>query len=297
MAIWEKITQNLNLEKSFKSGQNLILSCPFHEDSTPSLSISTNPEKPFYQCFSCGSKGSLISFYMQLEGKSFKEAIKELENNNISYNIEYKTLPKKEKEIIDYSNFIEKSHKLLNLLNRSLKQIGLDYETVTQCRIGSDDFGKWIFPVKDYRTKQYVGAEIRKNNFTNFENGNKCYKLKGTPSCLSIVYEPIANNSVAVISEGFKDAYFIVQHLNNVNAPRFTILTPSCGVQTIPQLLKENNYLKEFSEVIFVLDNDKAGNEVMKEILSMDQSHFKKHGFNFKQDEDFEMYYKRSLRF
>lgn len=49
--------------------------CPFHDDSTSSLSIRGK----FWKCFGCNEGGSIIDFYMHLHGVSFKEAVKNLE--------------------------------------------------------------------------------------------------------------------------------------------------------------------------------------------------------------------------
>lgn len=51
--------------------------CPFHDDSTPSLSINT--VHGCFKCFSCEAKGGdLISFHMKLKGIGFVEACKQL---------------------------------------------------------------------------------------------------------------------------------------------------------------------------------------------------------------------------
>ena len=59
-----------------KKGQNYWGCCPFHNEKTPSFSVSE--EKGFYHCFGCGEHGDIISFVMKSENIDFKEAIKEL---------------------------------------------------------------------------------------------------------------------------------------------------------------------------------------------------------------------------
>ncbi len=59
-----------------KKGQNLWACCPFHEEKSPSFSVS--PNKGIYKCFGCGKAGDAIQFIMDLEGLSFPEAIKQL---------------------------------------------------------------------------------------------------------------------------------------------------------------------------------------------------------------------------
>lgn len=50
--------------------------CPFHEEKTPSFSVS--PSKNIYKCFGCGKAGDPIQFVMDMEGLGFTEAIKYL---------------------------------------------------------------------------------------------------------------------------------------------------------------------------------------------------------------------------
>ena len=50
--------------------------CPFHNEKTPSFTIS--PEKGFYHCFGCGAHGNSIGFLMEYEKLTFVEAIEEL---------------------------------------------------------------------------------------------------------------------------------------------------------------------------------------------------------------------------
>lgn len=59
-----------------KKGANLFGLCPFHNEKTPSFSVS--PQKQFFHCFSCGQGGSAIDFVMKHLGLSFPEAVKML---------------------------------------------------------------------------------------------------------------------------------------------------------------------------------------------------------------------------
>lgn len=50
------------------------VSCPFHDDKNPSMSIKNNR----FKCFSCQRSGDVIDLYMETRGISFLEAVKEL---------------------------------------------------------------------------------------------------------------------------------------------------------------------------------------------------------------------------
>ncbi|EXJ22475.1 DNA primase [Alkalibacterium sp. AK22] len=64
------ISQYLQLRKS---GQNYFASCPFHDDKTPSFSVSE--KKQIYHCFSCGRGGNVFSFLQEIDGLTFVEAV------------------------------------------------------------------------------------------------------------------------------------------------------------------------------------------------------------------------------
>ncbi|WP_428771510.1 DNA primase, partial [Vibrio sp.] len=59
-----------------KQGKNYGACCPFHNEKTPSFSVSQ--EKQFYHCFGCGAHGNAIDFMMEYERLEFPEAIEEL---------------------------------------------------------------------------------------------------------------------------------------------------------------------------------------------------------------------------
>jgi DNA primase len=59
-----------------KKGKNYTACCPFHNEKTPSFSVSQ--EKQFYHCFGCGAHGNAIDFMMEYERLEFVEAIEEL---------------------------------------------------------------------------------------------------------------------------------------------------------------------------------------------------------------------------
>ncbi len=57
-----------------KSGRNLLGLCPFHNEKTPSFSVSA--EKQFYHCFGCGEGGRVLDFIMKVEHLDFVEAVR-----------------------------------------------------------------------------------------------------------------------------------------------------------------------------------------------------------------------------
>ena len=66
-----------------KRGANYLGLCPFHNEKTPSFTVS--PSKEIYKCFGCGQSGNTITFLMEHEKYSYVEALRWLANR---YNVE-----------------------------------------------------------------------------------------------------------------------------------------------------------------------------------------------------------------
>ncbi len=83
--IVDVIGSYLTLSKSGKGFKGL---CPFHDDKNPSLTVE--PTKKIFKCFSCGAGGGIIKFVMLYEKNSFKEAlIKLVDKYNIPLDVGY----------------------------------------------------------------------------------------------------------------------------------------------------------------------------------------------------------------
>lgn len=91
-----------------KKGKNYFGICPFHDDTNPSMSVSS--DKQIYKCFSCGASGNVITFVMDYEHLDFKNALSSLaKRGGISLS----------------TNFVQKSNnkysKYYDMYNLSLK--------------------------------------------------------------------------------------------------------------------------------------------------------------------------------
>lgn len=80
--IVDVVSDFISLRKAGTSYKGL---CPFHDDTTPSFSVS--PVKGVYKCFACGAAGNAVKFVMQYEQMTYWEALKWLAKK---YNIEVK---------------------------------------------------------------------------------------------------------------------------------------------------------------------------------------------------------------
>lgn len=69
----EVVSERVSLKKS---GRNYTACCPFHQEKTPSFSVS--PDKQFFYCFGCGAGGNAIGFVMDHDQLDFPEAVETL---------------------------------------------------------------------------------------------------------------------------------------------------------------------------------------------------------------------------
>ncbi|WP_302544766.1 DNA primase [Coprobacter fastidiosus] len=90
-----------------KRGVNYVGLCPFHDEKTPSFSVS--PSKGICKCFSCGKGGSAVHFIMEHEQLSYYEALKYLAKK---YNIEIE-----ERELCDEEKHIKSDRESMLIVN------------------------------------------------------------------------------------------------------------------------------------------------------------------------------------
>ena len=68
------------------SGSNFVGLCPFHDDKSPSMSVS--PKLNIFHCFSCKAGGNAIKFIMDYEKLNFPEAVEKLASMQ-NFTLEY----------------------------------------------------------------------------------------------------------------------------------------------------------------------------------------------------------------
>ncbi|HEX5154319.1 MAG TPA: DNA primase [Parafilimonas sp.] len=90
-----------------KRGANYLGLCPFHNERTPSFTVS--PSKEIYKCFGCGKSGNTITFLMEHEKYSYAEALKWLAQR---YNIEIQ-----ETEVSDETRVMQQAAESLHAVN------------------------------------------------------------------------------------------------------------------------------------------------------------------------------------
>ena len=151
------ISENVRLKKS---GKNYMGLCPFHNDKSPSFSVSS--EKQIYKCFSCGEAGNVLTFIMKYKKLTFLEAAKYLADKaSIPLQIEGQENSRvsKKKELIYKVNVDAARYYFANLQNvKTAKEYflkrGMKEDTIKRFGLGyAHDSWKGI--INFLRTKGY----------------------------------------------------------------------------------------------------------------------------------------------
>lgn len=97
-----------------KQGRDFTGCCPFHNDKSPSFSVS--PGKQFYYCFGCGAGGNVIKFLMELGKRSFSDVVLDLARR---YQVPVKTLePEARQELQRQLSVREQLYEILAIAGR-----------------------------------------------------------------------------------------------------------------------------------------------------------------------------------
>lgn len=148
-------------------GKNYVCVCPFHDDHSPSMSVSE--EKQIYKCFSCGATGNVFTFVSEFENVPFIEAVSivadkcGMELSKSAYTSNFTPAFSEEKEIMELSQKF-----FANNLRTSagevainyLKDRGIDEEIIKEFGIGlsldSNDSLYNLLTKKNYDSKKLL---------------------------------------------------------------------------------------------------------------------------------------------
>ncbi len=167
VGIYDLISGYVDLKKS---GSGYVGLCPFHNEKTPSFSVS--PGKGIFHCFGCGEGGDQITFIMKRENLGFREAVKFIADK---YGIEVREGSSSfNKEISDKRNRAYKANKeaatffLHNLRNNKrayeyLQRRSIDNSTIAAYGIGYAQ-DSWDSLVKHLVAKGYKEEELEEFN-------------------------------------------------------------------------------------------------------------------------------------
>lgn len=161
-----------------KKGSSYFGLCPFHNEKSPSFSVS--PGKQMYYCFGCGAGGNVFTFVMEYENYTFQEAIKELAQRagvalpEIEYSEEVKKRESRRAKLLEVNKEAAKYFYYLlrapqgkigyqylsgrKLSEETMKKFGLGFANVT-----SNDLVAYL------RSKGYTDDVIREAGLASFD--------------------------------------------------------------------------------------------------------------------------------
>ena len=225
-----------------KQGSNYVGLCPFHQEKTPSFTVS--PSKQLYHCFGCGASGDIVTFLMRIENLTFKDAINQLAKEAGIEVPEF--IPK---DNIDRDILLEINEEIKNYFVKHLK--GLPYEYLlkrglTEESIKTHQIG---FIGEDNREifHHLLSKGFKKEDI--LRTGN--FRIDNAGNVVSYFYNrimiPIFDLSGKVV--GFSGRSFSGQepkYLNSIDSPIFK----KGEVLYLMNLSKE--YIRETKEAIVV---------------------------------------------
>lgn len=211
-----------------RKGSDYVGLCPFHNEKTPSFTVSVS--KNIYKCFGCGCSGDGISFLMKKENKTYLEAIKEI---SVINNIQ-----------IEETDFNKPAEKPLPRLEK-LSKVTIDYfednrkiSNNTLLRFGITEAKEWMpkaqkevnticfnyfrdeqlvnikFRAKNKDFKMSKNAELIFYNLDSIKDQNECYITEGEIDCLSL-YESGVFNVVSVPNGAAANETARLEYLDN----------------------------------------------------------------------------------
>lgn len=155
-------------------GRNYLCVCPFHDDHSPSMSVSS--EKQIYKCFSCGASGNVFTFVSEYENVSFIEAVSIVANKigrQLSLDTYQRNVKQVFKEEYDIMNLSQKFYQnnLRTTFGKDalnyLKERGLNEDIIKEFGIGlsldSNDSLLKLLNSKNYDNKKLIDIGLINN--------------------------------------------------------------------------------------------------------------------------------------
>ncbi|APT17818.1 DNA primase [Amylolactobacillus amylotrophicus DSM 20534] len=259
-----------------RKGKNYMGLCPFHEEKTPSFSVSE--DKQLYHCFSCGRAGNLFKFIMDIEDMNFQEAVRKIAQDA---NIE---LPDNQRSVQEKSSVSYKLKKMYqeaevfyaHILNATKTGIkALDYLKGRQITAAAiESFGLGYAPdvhniLLEYLQQQdFTADELRASGlFVENDNGELFDRFRDR------VMFPLKDQSGQIIAFSGRKLNQDSNQPKYLNSPETKIFTKSKLLFNFDQAkttLKNDQHLILFEGYMDVISATQAG--VKNGIASMGTS-------------------------
>lgn len=255
----KELLENYGIKNIKIKGDQISCSCPWHTDNHPSFGI--NAKNRIFNCFSCGSKGTLIDFIARMENIPFEEAkvlslTKGLEKKDIDLmdRVRKKLFAVEDKEKILDESILEKYK---GKIHKSILERVEDKEVLHKFEIGyCSENKRTTFPIRNHMGQliavvgRAIGNELPKYKniipITGFKKANHLY---GLHFC--------KKESLLILVEGELD---VLSFFKSGFPYAVALMGASLGKIQLDLLGRHAN------QVILALDNDRAGKEATEKI-------------------------------
>ena len=170
--------------KLTRKGSSYFGLCPFHNEKTPSFSVT--PGKQMYYCFGCGAGGNVFNFIMEYENYTFGEALKHLADRagvelpQIEYSKEVREKAQERAELLEFNKQAAQYFYYQLRTEKSaqgyqyLTGRGLSEETMRKFGLGySDKFGGGLYQF--LKSKGYGDDRLRESGLFNVDERHGMY--------------------------------------------------------------------------------------------------------------------------
>ncbi|MDP4042908.1 DNA primase [Mycoplasmopsis arginini] len=290
-----------------QKGKNYVACCPFHDEKTPSFSVS--PEKNIFKCFGCGKSGNVIKFVEYKDNVSALEATRRLAEKQALNISQYKDFYDKSGYTNEHFKILEVNKSASNFfryqitfekttkLEEYLKSRDLNEEIIKEFQIGFASKDKLIYDtLKEHQFDSFeifnsslVSSYDNKNFFNDrlifpiYDEGGNIVAFSGRD--ITKLQEPKYLNSAETIV--FKKNYVMFNYYHAkddisktnevylVEGQFDCIALYKAGIKNVVALMGTNlslNNLKQFQNknITFFLDNDEAGqNATLKNLKTI----------------------------
>lgn len=239
-----------------KKGADYSGLCPYHDEKTPSFSVSVS--KNMYKCFGCGKSGDGITFLMEHQRLSFMESIRWVADKN---NIQVEETAFK-KSIVKPQERLEKiSADFIEYFEKR----GISNNTLLRFKI-TESF-EWM-PKAKKETRAVCFNYYRNNELVNikFRASGKDFKLAKDAELILYNLDSIKDEETAYITEGEIDCMSVFESgiTNVVSVPNGASAKGTS--QRLEYLDNCWNYFTNKTKVVLLTDNDAAGNKLKEEL-------------------------------
>ena len=230
--------------------------CPFHDEKTPSFSVS--PTKNIYKCFGCGKSGDGITYLMEKEGMNFIDALKWVANKN-NITIEEtgvrkpisKPTPRLEKLSKETISYFEDTRKISN---------------DTLLRFGVTEATEWM-PKAKAEINTICFNYIRNGELVNIKHRgkNKDFKMVKDAELIFYNLDSVKDSEIVYIVEGEVDAMSVYEagFSEVISVPNGGAVSENTKLEYLDNCWK---YFLNKKMVVLALDNDKVGIKLQEEL-------------------------------